>query len=83
MIVQGLIAGAVHSAGFRLAGEEFGGAVVASVAANLLASLQFALVVVVIYFELSSSARPTLPAARDLRLVLLLGRAAERRPHPP
>ena len=58
MIVQGLIAGAVHSAVSGLLGEEFGGAVVASVAANLLASPFYALVVVVIYFELSSSHRP-------------------------
>jgi hypothetical protein len=57
MIVQGLIAGAVHFAVSGLLGEEFGGAVVASVAANLLASPFYALVVVVIYFELASPIR--------------------------
>jgi hypothetical protein len=57
MIVQGAIAGAVHSAVSGALGEDFGGALAASVAANLLASPFYALVVVVIYFELAEPSR--------------------------
>jgi hypothetical protein len=56
MIVQSVIAGVVHSAVAGVLGEDFGGAVAASVASNMLAAPFYALVVVVIYFEL---ARPT------------------------
>jgi hypothetical protein len=62
MIVQALIAGAVHSAVSDALGEEFGGALVASVASNMVASPFYALVVVVIYFELAATfQRPRLP----------------------
>jgi hypothetical protein len=56
MIAQGLIAEAVHAAVSGALGEAFGGALAASVAANLLASPFYALVVVVIYFELAAPA---------------------------
>jgi hypothetical protein len=57
MIVQALIAGAVHSGVSDALGEEFGGALAASVASNMVASPFYALVVVVIYFELARPIR--------------------------
>lgn len=57
MLAQGLIAEAVHDAVSGTLGEEFGGAVAASVASNIVAAPFFALVVVVLYLELSGPSR--------------------------
>jgi hypothetical protein len=67
MIVQALLAGAVHSTVSDALGEEFGGALAASVASNMLASPFYALVVVVIYFELAGANPGGRPSPRTPR----------------
>jgi len=56
MIVQELLAEGIHDAVSGALGEEFGGALAASVASNMLAAPFYALVVVVVYFELAGRA---------------------------
>ena len=57
MVAQGLIAEGVHDAVSGALGEDFGGAVAASVASNMLAAPFYALVVVVLYLELARPER--------------------------